>query len=149
MSGRAGRRAVATVAGVWGVLVSAACAVALLRPPDDLQQFLEGETLREDTLVSLLVFPLAVSIGEAAAIMLVWSAVRSFRVADAPLLWCRRQRVALWACALGAVLAIGCATTADNPWTGMPPEALYTGLIALCCHSALALTIMIAISLSG
>lgn len=95
---------------------------------------------------ALVVFPLLLSAGVLVALLLLWSGARGALAAADPGRWRHRQRVALYGCLLGALLAGSVALAAGRPWTGLPADARVGGLQLLVFASLLAFMIMIALS---
>jgi hypothetical protein len=134
--------------GAAGAFVVVICMAGLVTIPQQVTENPPPSPGREaGAATALVVFPLVVSTGVLAGILLLWAGVRGVRSAADPPLWCRRQRTALWSCLVGGLLALFIFAFADAPWTGLMPGSRRWGIVTLIFYSALAFLLIIVLSL--
>ncbi|GAB2838972.1 hypothetical protein GCM10022221_43100 [Actinocorallia aurea] len=109
----------------------------------------EAEAPGATDMTSLVVFPLLLSAGCLVGLLLMWAGARGAWSAGDQALWRRRQRAALAACLVGALVAVFVVLAADRPWAGLSAGARIVGLQLLFFASLLAFMIMVLLSAEG
>lgn len=141
------RRSLSVLVGAAGAFVVAFCAASLVMTPQQVAQHPPPPGREAATATALVVFPLVVSAGLLAGILLLWAGVHGMRSAADPGLWRRRQRTALWSCLIGGILALFIVAFAEEPWTGLLPGSHRWGVATLVFYSALAFLLIVVLAL--
>jgi len=142
------RRSLSVLVAAAGAFVVGVCTASLVTIPQQVAENPPPRPGREaGAATSLVVFPLVVSVGVLAGILLLWAGVRGVRSAAVPRLWRRRQRTALWSCLIGGLLALFIFVFADAPWTGLLPGSHRWGIATLIFYSFLAFLLIMALAL--
>ncbi|MEO3784364.1 hypothetical protein ABGB12_13595 [Actinocorallia sp. B10E7] len=143
------RRALSVLVTAAGAFVVVICAVSLVIIPQQVAENPPPPPTQNtgSAATGLVVFPLVVSAALLAGLLLLWSGVRGVRSAGDPRVWSLRQRTALWACLIGALLALFIFLFGEAPWTGLQSDSRKWGVVTVFFYGVLGFLLIMMLAL--